>query len=88
MNDTLVKQYQGVDGLSEMGTTGLIAWVLAGDSGHRWTRYEAASRVIRSRKQSQKLFARGIISTGTQHKIDLKRFQAAMARRGYLDVAV
>jgi hypothetical protein len=77
----LQSQFAGANSPSEMGTTGLVAWVLAGNEFNRWERYRKALRVIRSRGLSQRLFSFAILQTGRQNKIALKRYEAAIQRR-------
>lgn len=77
-------QYAGVDGdLSQMGTTGLIAWMLSGkDSGkNRWQRYQAVRRVVLKRYGSRRAlaaFCKGIVSTAALYRINTNRFVQAV----------
>lgn len=82
----LQAQFNGVSSPSEMGTTGLIAWVLAGEQFNRWDRYKVAKKVIKSRCNSGwdmckliALFDRAILAAAEQHGINMERFKCATA---------
>lgn len=82
----LQAQFNGVSSPSEMGTTGLIAWVLAGEQFNRWDRYKVAKKVIKSRCNSGwdmckliALFDRAILAAAEQHGINMERFKRATA---------
>lgn len=85
---TLKKFYSGVnDDPNQMGTTGLIAWVLQGlPSKHhprnRWDRFHVAVGVIRKRNLDVSLFVDAIISTAYYYGIHLKRFYQATRSMG------
>lgn len=83
----LRSQCSGVDSPEQMGTTGLVAWVLHGlpdknKSRNRWERFLVAKRIIKARGMKVTLFVDAIISTALYYGINLKRFhQATVARK-------
>lgn len=85
--ERLRDQFTGVDDPNQMGTTGLVAWVLHGlaDRGrprNRWERFLAAKKVIKARGLSVRLFVDAIISTAYYYGISMKRFHMATVARG------
>lgn len=81
----LSNQCVGARSVDEMGTTGLVAWVLTGNGSpclNRWERWNMALRIIKTRVLSPTLFAASIIAAGKRHNINLNRFRSAVAKQG------
>lgn len=84
---TLDRQFEGVYSPEEMGTTGLVAWVLherpsQQSPRNRWERLQRALRIIKGRGLDPERFCTAVMSTGDMYDINLFRMFKALERRG------
>lgn len=79
--EALIEQHSGASSLERMGTTGLVSWVLSGETGNRWERFRRARWIIDERGLSVSLFCCAILATGHRHGINLRRFARAAIKR-------
>lgn len=65
----LEQTFAGVASPEEMGTTGLIGWVIAGPGGWKrgWNRTRKALCVVRSRRGSVEGFSRAVLAATPNH---------------------
>lgn len=79
----LAQQCAGVTDPEQMGTSGLVAYMLVGvpfGKLDRWERFNRAAKIIRSRGQDVGLFCKAILATGQLYGINLSRFDRATAK--------
>jgi len=84
LNKSELAEYcAGVTDPEQMGTTGLVAYMLVGVPPvriDRWARFNRAAKIIKARGLDVGLFCKAILATGKLYGINLSRFDRATAK--------